>query len=97
MSLPRNTLRGTGENLHCESTISVNKFRELAHIFFVFEMIRTSRGRNTMAKATARKAVKKAPAKKARAAAKKPAARTAAKKTVKKAAPRAAAKKKKAA
>ena len=96
MSLPRNTLRYWQRNLHCESIITVNKFRELAHIFFVFEMIRTSRGRTTMAKATARKAVRKAPAKKARAAAKKPVARKAAK-TVKKAAPRAAAKKRKAA
>lgn len=96
MSLPRNTFCCYGRNLHCESTITVNNFRELAHIFFVFEMIRTSRGRNTMAKAVARKATKKAPAKKARATAKKP-VRAAAKKTVKKAAPRAAAKKRKAA
>ncbi|OYW55760.1 MAG: hypothetical protein B7Y80_04740 [Hyphomicrobium sp. 32-62-53] len=73
------------KNIDAKSNFDVNKTIELAHIFFVIEMIRSySEGERTMAKA-AKKAVKKAtakraPAKKATKAAKKPAKKAAKKK-----------------
>jgi uncharacterized Zn finger protein len=74
------------KNIDAKSNFAVNKTIELAHIFFVIEMIRSffPEGERTMAKA-AKKAVKKAtakraPAKKATKAAKKPAKKAAKKK-----------------
>jgi len=73
------------KNIDAKSNFDVNKTIELAHIFFVIEMIRSyPEGERTMAKA-AKKAVKKAtakraPAKKATKAAKKPAKKAAKKK-----------------
>jgi hypothetical protein len=73
------------KNIDTKSNFGVNIILELAHIFFVIEMIRSFlEGERTMAKA-AKKAVKKAtakraPAKKATKAAKKPAKKAAKKK-----------------
>src|SRR5688572_13102889 len=85
MLTSRNTFSRMRKNAHSESILRVNKMIELAHDFFVSEMIRTLEGEITMAKT-----VKKAPARKA--AAKKPAARKAAKPAARKPVARKAAK-----
>jgi hypothetical protein len=82
----RNTLSPLREKMHSESTLCVNKMRELPHDFFVFEMIRTLEGETLMAKTVKKTAT--------RAKAKKPAARKPARKAVAK---KPAAKKRKAA